>query len=259
MKIRIGLIVAFLSLLLGGVWSFAEDLTGYQIMEKVQNRYAGDDVRSLITMILVSASGREKSRTMLLLGKDYENDSKSLFKFVNPKQLKNTGLLIHSYADKENDQWLYLSSTGKAEPRQIPAAKKDRPFIGSEFYYVDFEEQQAKDFKHELLKEEQWNGYFTYVVESIPNEADYPYSKTVSWVDKASAITVRADIYRDGELLKQIEVTKLEKKEGIYTAMETVVNNVQNKKSSKMVVEKIKYNNKLPDAVFSLEQLVKDL
>ena len=148
---------------------------------------------------------------------------------------------------------------GKKEPRKIPATDKDDSFLGSEFYYVDFEENQAADFKHKVLKEEKLDGYSTVVVESIPKKADYPYSKTVTWVDKATDVGVKVDIYQNDKFLKTISVTKMEKREGIDTPLETVVVNHQNGKKSYLRVEKVKYNNGVNDGTFTLEQLVRDL
>jgi outer membrane lipoprotein-sorting protein len=233
--------------------------TGVDVMQKVQDRYVGEDSKALMQMVLVSQSGREKERKLLFISKDYGKDSKLLIKFVEPRQLKNTGLLIYSFADDENLQWLYLSGAGKKEPRKIPATDKDDSFLGSEFYYVDFEENQATDFEHKVIKEEQFDGYSTVVVESIPKKSDYPYSKTVSWVDKATDVVVKVDIYMNDQFLKTITVSKMEKREGIDTPLETVVVNHQNGKKSYLRVEKIKYNNELNDDAFTQEQLVRDL
>ncbi len=239
--------------------SMASAASGLEIMQKVQDRDVGEDSKALSQMVLVSKSGREKNRKLLFISKDYGKDSKMLIKFIEPKQLKNTGLLIHSFADDDNLQWLYLSRAGKKEPRKIPSTDKDDSFLGSEFYYVDFEENQATDFKHKLLKEEKLDGFSTMVVESISKKADYPYSKTVTWVDKATDVGVKVDIYQNDKFLKTISVTKMEKREGIDTPLETVVVNHQNGKKSYLRVEKIKYNNSVNDDTFTLKQLVRDL
>ena len=239
--------------------SLVSAATGLEIMQRVQDRYVGEDSKALIQMVLVSASGRQKERTLLFISKDYGKDSKLLIKFVEPKELKDTGLLIHSFADKENLQWLYLSRAGKKEPRKIPSTDKGDSFLGSEFYYVDFEENQATDFEHKVLREEEWGGYSTVVVESIPKKADYPYSKTVAWVDKATDVVVKADIYQHGKLLKTITVNRMEKREGVDTPLETEVVNHQNGKKSYLRVQKIKYNNGIDDNAFTLEQLVRGL
>ena len=239
--------------------SQASASTGLEVMQRVHDRYVGEDSKALVQMELVSKSGRKKERKLLFLSKDYGDDSKMLIKFIQPKQLKNTGLLIHSFAHDENLQWLYLSRAGKKEPRKIPSTDKDDSFLGSEFYYVDFEENLPTDFEQRILKEEEFEGYSTTVVESIPKKADYPYSKVVSWVDKATDISVKVDIYMDDKFLKTISVTKMEKLEDIDTPLETVVVNHQNGKKSYLRVEKIKYNNNVKDDAFTLEQLVRDL
>lgn len=247
------------SLLITAQPANAADVDALGVMEKVQHRDAGEDFRALMQMVLVSASGKTKSRELLFLRKDYGDDSKLLLKFIAPKQLKNSGLLIHAFAEQDNLQWLYLSEAGKQEPRQIPAAKKDGAFLGSEFYYIDFEESQAKKFKHTYLRDEQYKDHATHVIESIPKERDYPYSKLVSWVDKDTFIVVKVDCYVKDKLLKTIEVTKLEDVQGYATAMETVVTNHTNNKKSVMVLQKIEYNTKVPDGSFSTQELVKDL
>lgn len=253
------ILVFFCSSLLAAAPASAAEVDALAVMEKVQHRDAGEDFRALMEMVLVSASGKTKSRELLFLRKDYGDDSKLLLKFVAPKQLKNSGLLIHAFAEQDNLQWLYLSEAGKQEPRQIPAAKKDGAFLGSEFYYIDFEESQAKKFKHTFLRDESYNSHSTHVIESIPNDPDYPYNKLVSWVDKDTFIVLKVDCYVKDKLLKTIEVTKLEDVQGYATAMETVVTNHTNNKKSIMVLQKIEYNTNVPDGRFSTQELVKDL
>jgi Outer membrane lipoprotein-sorting protein len=252
-------IVIAISLLMMSEQAYAAPATGLEVMQRVQDRDVGKDSRSAVILGLVPKSGEEKVRKLLLVTKDYGKDSKSLVKFVDPKQLKNTGLLIHSFADSENLQWLYLSQAGKKEPRKIPASDKDDSFFGSEFYFVDFEEVQAADFDHTLRGNEEVNGYSTVIVESVPKEADYPYSKTISWVDTATDVPVKVDIYQNGELLKTVTVQKMEKRSDIDTPLETVVVNHQNGKKSYLRVEQIQYNTDIADDFFTLQQLVRDL
>ncbi len=252
-----GRTLVFMGLALGSSLASAE--SGLDIMKRVQDRNVGEDSKALMQMVLVSKSGREKNRKLLFISKDYDKDSKMLIKFIEPKQLKNTGLLIHSFANEDNLQWLYLSSARKKEPRKIPSTDKDDSFLGSEFYYVDFEENQAEDFDHKVLGEETFDGYDTVMVESIPKKSDYPYEKTVTWVDKKTNVGVKVDIYMEGKKRKTITITKMEKRQDIDTPLETVVVNHINGKKSYLRVEKMKYDNGVGDGTFSLEQFVRDL
>jgi hypothetical protein len=259
MKKIVSSFFAIVLIIYSPAWFAEENMTGLEIMQRVQDRYVGEDFRALVEMVLVSKSGKEKKRKLLLFRKDYGDDSKTLFKFIAPKQLKNTGLLIHTFAETDNLQWLYLSSSRKKEARKIPAAKKDGSFIGSEFYYVDLEEVLARDFEHKLLREEQYEQYSSYVVESIPKKEDYPYSKVIIWVDKKTDVAVKLDAYKKGKLLKTISITKMEKINNIQTAMETLVVNHKNGKKSMMIAEKVKYNTKLKDSMFTANKMVQDL
>lgn len=251
--------VLFILVVYSPAWFAEETITGLEIMDKVKNRDAGDDFKALAELIIVSSSGSEKNRKFLLFRKDYGDDSKSLFKFVEPQELKNSGLLIHTFANENNLQWLYLSGSRKKDARKIPEANKDGSFMGSEFYYVDFEENQPKNFDNKLLREEPFESYSTYVVESAPKIEDYPYSKVVSWVDKNTYIVVKADAYKKGELLKTITLTKLQKIDNIDTAMESVVINHKNGKKSVMKTDKVKYNTNLSDSMFTTNKLLEDL
>ncbi|MDZ7774255.1 MAG: outer membrane lipoprotein-sorting protein [Bacteroidales bacterium] len=63
---------------------------------------------------------------------------------------------------------------------------------------------------HKLLRTETVEGGTCYVVESLPKEEGYMYSKTVTWVIKDKWIGLQKKFYdEDGDYLKTLNVKRL--------------------------------------------------
>ena len=226
-----------------------------EIMDKVNNRYVGDDAKSLLTLDYMSGSGRSKSMTLHLRSREIEAGSQTLLKFKEPAFMKGSGILIHSYDEKDNLQWLYLSKASKKEPRKIASSDKGKPLFGTDFYYVDIEPKATLDFTYQWLKEESLNDRMMYVIQAVPVKEDYPYDKTISWVDPETHIEMKIDYYQDNQHIKTLTVAKTEKIEGIWTVTEAVMNNHNKSSKTAMKVSDMDYNVGLKKKVFSFKSL----
>ena len=178
---------------------------------------------------------------------------------MEPKSLKNTGLLIFSDKIGDNQTWLYLSAAAKKEPRKIADNSKDSRFLGSEFYYVDFEENGVDEFQHKLLGEVKIKNWKCWKVESIPLKKNYTYSKIISFVDQKSFVVVQSELFRKDKLEKVFQVEALKEIQGIQTIAQSLMDNKQKNRQTRLKLDLIKYNQNLKDEFFSQAQLTRDL
>jgi outer membrane lipoprotein-sorting protein len=180
-----------------------ENLTGQKIIENVYHRETGEDATSELTMTLINSRDDERVREIKQYSKDFGKEEKSIMFFQAPADVRNTSFMNWSYDEegKDDDQWIYLPALKKV--KRISSDSKSDYFMGSDFTYDDLGDRHPTEDTHKLLREEKLNGEDCYVVESIPKENNYMYSKTVVWVSKDKWIGLKKEFYdEDGDHLK---------------------------------------------------------
>lgn len=249
--IRVSLLFVTL-LFLSNTSGLAQEITGLEIIENVYNRPVGEDMTADLTMTLINSSGKERVRKIKQFSRDFGDVEKKIMFFVAPADVKNTSFMSWSYDEegKDDDQWIYLPALKKV--KRISSDSKSDYFMGSDFTYDDLGDRKPTDDNHTLLREEKLQGEDCYVVESIPKDEDYMYSKTVTWIIKDKWIGLKKEFYdEDGDLLKILTVNKYEKINGFWIIINTEMKNVQRDHKTVMELRNVKINTNIPKSKFT--------
>ena len=229
-------------ILTSAVFSYAQEkLTGLQVIQKVYDRPEGEDMQSELTMTLTNSRGDARVREIKQFIKDMGKVEKKIMFFQSPADVRNTSFMNWSYteAGKDDDQWIYLPALKKV--KRISSDSKSDYFMGSDFTYDDLGDRQPTDDTHKILREEKLNGEDCYVVESIPKDEEYMYSKTVSWIIKDKWIGLKKEFYdEDEEHLKTLTVKKYEKIKDYWIIEASEMKNVQKDHTTTMSLKNIK-------------------
>ncbi len=234
-----------------------EKLSGLQVMEKVYNRDTGNDMEANLTMTLINSSGDQRVREIKQYLRDFGKVEKKIMFFIKPADVRNTSFMNWSYDDpsKDDDQWIYLPALKKV--KRISSDSKGDYFMGSDFTYDDLGDRKPGDDNHKILREEKLNGEDCYVIESIPKNADYMYSKTVTWVVKGKWIGLKKEFYdEDGDYLKTLIIEKYGNIKGFWIITKTKMDNVQKKHQTIMELSNVKINVGIPSNKFT-ERMMK--
>ena len=238
---------------------FAQELTAREIIEKVYNRPEGDDQTSNLTMTLENKSGKQRIRKIMQFTKDMGDVEKSIMFFQSPADVKNTSFMSWSYdSDKSDDQWIYLPALKKT--KRISSDSKSDYFMGSDFTYDDLGDRKLDADDHVLLRSETIDGVDYYVVESVSKDADYMYSKAITWIRKDNFIGLQKEFYdEDGDLLKILSITEFKGISGILVITNSEMKNVQKDHKTMMVLSDIKVNTGMSDSKFTERMMMRGM
>jgi outer membrane lipoprotein-sorting protein len=216
------------------------------------NRPTGNDQQADLTMSLINSRGDERVRTIRQFTKDFGTMEKKIMFFKSPADVRNTSFMNWSYDDenKDDDQWIYLPALKKI--KRISSDSKSDYFMGSDFTYDDLGDRHPSQDTHKLIGEEMINGESCYVVESIPKDEDYMYSKTVTWIIKDKWIGLKKDFYdEDEDLLKILTVKKFENISGYWIILSTEMHNVQKNHRTLIQLSNVTLDSGISDTQFT--------
>lgn len=240
----------------------AQELTGHQIMVKEDTREDGEDQTSKGIFHLINKEGLKRIRNTEHMWKDYDGKDgfkeKDIIIFHSPQDIKGTGFLNWSYTDitKDDDQWLYLPAIRKV--RRISANDKEDSFVGTDFTFDDMGEREVEEDIHKLVKQQVLENKNCYVVENIPKEKGYIYSKKLVWVMDGEWIVPKIEFYdRKGKFLKDL-VVKWQKIQNIWAFQELLMKNSQTGHQTLIEASDIKFNQGLSDRVFTRRTLIRE-
>lgn len=105
---------------------------------------------------------------------------------------------------------------------------------------------------HLLLKEEKYNGYDCWVLESVPvDPGKSQYGKRISWIAKEALMPVKVEYFDKRErMVKRYRAAMLKKIDGIWTATEYEMHDLKREHRTLMKLTEIRYNQGLEDRIF---------
>lgn len=236
---------------------------GRDMMKSMLERNRGRQWESSVVMTMKSPQKASPTiRRLKWWQRESETNVKILLKFLEPTAIKNTGLLIHSMREGEDQVWLFLPKAAKSEPRKIASGNKKQSFVGSEFDYADLEQRSVDDYSHTMKGSESCEPKRKcWKIESLKKASDAPYEKMISWIDQDSKVLMKADLYSSASAAtptKEFVVTELEQRDGIWTPLQAKMKTLAEGKETELKIEKIEYKKSLEESFFSFQNLTKD-
>lgn len=230
---------------------------GTVLAEKLYNRPDGIDAASRATMVLSGKGNKPRQRTLYTYRTDKENgETWSLTRFTEPADINGTSLLTRDLPRDESNQWIYLPALDRA--RRISSSRKGGRFVGSDIFYEDLSKRDVKKDQHRILGEGKVGKIPTTRLESTPLDPDDSvYSKRVNWVHMKTLIPLQTDYYSAGKEkpVKRLKVNKIQKIQGFWTVLDSTVYDLETEHQTRIVTQAIKYDQQLPDTLFSRQSL----
>ncbi len=227
---------------------------------------------SMVEMDLINKAGNvEEHRLIDELGRhNAETDTSDVvmnFKSSTNKSNQGIKFLQMENKGKDDDKWIYMPSLKTT--RRVNSSEGSKSFTGTDASYDDMSTRELDDDLHELLGEENKNGYDCWKIKSTPTaetagKAQYQYR--IQWIDKKTKVPVYVEMYdkKDGTLVKVLTVDSIENIQGYTITTATTLKNVKSGHSTRIAAQKnpkspngynIILDKPIPDSVFTQNYL----
>ncbi|MDR2746587.1 MAG: outer membrane lipoprotein-sorting protein [Treponema sp.] len=227
-----------------------------EIVRGSRDRIQADSIYTRSTMVLRAKNGGETRRVIEQFSKDGPRGTRVLIVFHEPKSVAGTRFLTMENPGKEDDRWIFLPDRGRVQ--RIPMADGSKSFVGTDFSNDDISsaDRNADLDLHSLLREEDLGGNPCYVIQSIPKDSAYQYSKMVQWIDKNTKVCRKIELYdKRDTLVKTLEILKLEDKDGRLSPTQTRMTSHAAGTYTQINVDLIRYDAQIPEGFFTQEYL----
>jgi len=228
---------------------FAEDLTGPQIIEKVNEIINPPQMEAVMTMQIQTSLGEKREFVYKSYSKNH--GEKTLMRYLEPARSKGQATLMLNNAD---DIWAYFPRTKRV--RKLAEHAKRQKMESSDFSYEDMGAGDAflTEYTAVRLADEKINDLDCYKLELKRKDKDASYSKLIMWVDKSNFVTMVIDYYdfHDPELrIKRLKMEDVQVIQGIPTPMKMTMTSVMDNSQTIMTIREVNYNVNLDDNLFT--------
>jgi outer membrane lipoprotein-sorting protein len=257
MKKNMNVIIAAI-LFCCGAAAFAQTAgsSAEELVDRSRKRINAATTLTRSAMAVVARDGSVSNRIIDQYSKDSsrgENRVVVEFKHSgNPAGIINTRFLSIENRNGSNDQWIFLPALKKV--RRIAVSEGSGSFVGTDFSYSDIASanRSAGLDTHRILREENLRGKLCYVIESVPRDSSYQYSKMIQWIDKETLVNHKIDLYdKRGTHVKTMEILEVKDVQGRLSPMVTKMSALTEGTSTTMTVERLEYDSNIPESVFT--------
>lgn len=190
----------FVFLLLASTPAFAtsEPLSAYHIVERSDKQMHGESSYTRLTMSIIRP---DWTRTMEMKSWSKGLDL-SLVLVTAPAKDRGSSSL-----KRYRDMWNWVPSINRVI--KIAPSMLSQSWMGSDFTNDDLINQSSivVDYKHQIIKEQQFDGLETWVIDAIAKEdAPVVWSRVRLWIAKTSYIQVKVEFYDEfNELINTLQ------------------------------------------------------
>ena len=239
-------------MLVCGFWLNAQDAAS--IVTTSRNRIQADTVSTRSRMEIRARNGQVTERVIDQYEKDGNAGNRTVIVFQSPASVAGTRFLTMENPGNADDRWIFLPSLGRV--RRIAASEGSSSFMGTDLSYDDISSMN-RDVNldtHRVLREEVLNGNPCFVIESVPRDNSYQYSRMVQWINRNNHVMHKVELYdrRGGSLAKVLEILELRDIQGRLSAVRSRMSTISAGTSTTIFADILRYDDPIPESVFTL-------
>jgi hypothetical protein len=227
------------------------------IIRASRDRIKANTISTRSKMVIAAKDGSTTERVLDQYSKDgTKGGSRTVIVFQSPATIAGTRFLTMENPGSADDRWIFLPSLGKV--RRVAASEGGGSFMGTDFSYDDISSMSrgVELDTHTLVREENYGGNACYVIQSVPKNSSYQYSKMIQWVIKDSKIISKIELYdKRNALVKTVEMSGIKDVQGRPTVTITKITTHAAGTSTTINMDIVKYDDNIPEGVFTTQYL----
>jgi outer membrane lipoprotein-sorting protein len=226
----------------------AEALTAEEISKKVETNFTFRSTAGTLTQTISIAEGESRDFKIKFYTKD--ENAKILVKYIEPEEMKGLSFLIISQ-DSTNDIWMYSPQTDTVQHFESPM------LMGSEFIYANIYKNMFEGYTPKLLgtgKIDKRNGYHLLLT---PIEENSEYSKIELWIAEQTFVPLKIDFYEREEPSRRLLLSNIKNVNNHWTPTHIEILDLIDNTKTTVYITEIKFDTKLSDDIFSVNNLKK--
>lgn len=233
----------------------AEDTAARELMRAVQEMAAAPHEIIELTMTLIDAGGQTHQRETTIYQQQRDSGRMArVTRFHTPPEMAGAGVLAIENVGRDDDWWIYLPAYHTT--RRISSGNRGDTYMGTDFSYEDLTDLRLDEYDFALGGWIEIEGVRCRELEARPRAEDVVrhslYSRRVYYVDPARAICPRAIFYgRDGRPLKEIHYARAVSAGGRWRWDRTEMRNVRTGHATILDVRERRWQDPIPDRIFS--------
>jgi len=227
---------------------YAQEPSGKDILERVDDNYTAENRRATSTMVI---KGRRATRT-LQAESWIQGVDKAFTEYLSPPREKGVKML------KLGDElWIYSPATDRTI--KIAGHMLKRSVMGSDLSYEDYMEDPrlSNIYNAELTGDENIDGRDCHILELSAKKEGIAYYRRKMWVDKERYLPLKEELFaKSGKLLKRFVIKEVFKVGKRWYPKRMVFKDVLKKgEGTEFIIDSIEFNVKIPDYIFSKASL----
>ncbi|MFC1557063.1 outer membrane lipoprotein-sorting protein [candidate division KSB1 bacterium] len=236
--------------------AYGQELTGVEIIKKVNELFNPATSYGKSKMTIVTTSGQK--RTFVFESWSKDRGEKNLVRYLQPSRVKDQATLMLNHAD---DIWMYFPRTQRV--RKLATHAKKQKMQGSDFSYEDMGSGDAfiTDFTPVRLDDENMEEQECYKLElTRKQDSDLSYSRLIMWIVKENFVPIVIDYYDEKDPtrhIKRLVQSNIRIIDSIPAAMNTVMYNKGDNTQTEIEMLEIQFNVPLSDDMFTERGLKK--
>jgi hypothetical protein len=176
-----------------------------EIVRASRNRIEADTTYARSSMVLKAKNGSETRRVIEQFTKSGPGGDRVMIVFHEPRSVAGTRFLTIENPGAEDDRWIFQPARGREQ--RIAQGDGSKSFVGTDFSNDDISSanRDAGLDTHTLVREESLGENPCYVIQSVPKDSSYQYSKMIQCIDKNTGVCHKIDLYdRKNALVKSL-------------------------------------------------------
>jgi outer membrane lipoprotein-sorting protein len=255
--IVLGILALFGAVLNAGFITVAADMTGEEILNKVDGILDSPATIMEAAMTTINAKGNEKSSQMrVYTKKNAAGKTLTLIEYLAPAVDKGSKFL--SLGDV-NQMWMYLPKVEKSV--RIAGSMVKQSMMNSDFSYEDLMNRSNFNdyYSAEVLGNEIVEGESCYILDLKAKKGSAHYRQLKLWVRQDNFIPAKEEFYSgSGKLVKVSTQTDIKTMSGRLVPTKITFQDLEQKgHQTILTIKNVKFNANLPDSYFEKSYLEK--